>query len=53
VVVRLNIKLDDDFHRDLKAIAALQGKSLQDFVVEALVVAVRAAGGPPRPRPAH
>jgi hypothetical protein len=42
-MARLSIDLTDQQHRDLKAIAALQGKTIKQFAVERLLPA--ASGG--------
>jgi predicted HicB family RNase H-like nuclease len=41
---RINYELPTDLHRQAKAAAALQGITLQDFVIEALEQAVSRAG---------
>jgi len=33
---KIQIKLDDELHRKLKSTAALEGKTLHDFIVEIL-----------------
>jgi predicted HicB family RNase H-like nuclease len=40
VVPRINVEVPADLHREAKSAAALTGKSLKDFVIEALRRAV-------------
>ena len=39
-LVRLNYLIPDDLHREAKAVAALRGMTLRDFVIDALTNAV-------------
>lgn len=41
---RIHIEVDDDLHRHVKAQAALEGKSLKQFVIDALAAAVAKKG---------
>jgi uncharacterized protein (DUF1778 family) len=42
-MTRLHIKLPDDLHRRLKSAAALEGKTMTTFVIDALRTAVSAS----------
>ena len=43
-VPRVNIELPPDLHKKAKAVAALKGSSLKDFIIEAVDVAVKKGG---------
>jgi hypothetical protein len=47
--MRTTIRLDDSLLRDAKAMAARAGTSLNDFIEDAVRVAVRATSTPPSP----
>jgi predicted HicB family RNase H-like nuclease len=44
-MANINVTVPDDLHRQVKAAAALEGKSLKDYVIEALAAAVRQQKG--------
>lgn len=46
-VARVHYEIPDDLHRRVKAAAALEGKTLKDFLIEALEAAAVKAGVPP------
>ncbi len=42
-VARIHYEIPDDLHRQAKSAAALEGKSLKQFVIDALEAATRPA----------
>lgn len=41
-VARIHYEIPDDLHRQVKSAAALQGKTLKQFLIEALEAAAKA-----------
>lgn len=39
-MARIHYEIPDDLHRKVKAKAALEGKTLKDFIIEALAAAI-------------
>jgi uncharacterized protein (DUF1778 family) len=53
LMARINVDLDEELHRKVKAAAALQGVTLKDFVVATLDAVVDTSSGtvePTKPR---
>jgi hypothetical protein len=42
--MRINYEIPDELHHQAKALAALEGKTLREFIVEALAEAVARRG---------
>ncbi len=47
-VARIHYEIPDDLHRQVKSQAAMQGKTLKQFVIEALEAAIRDKPGTKR-----